>query len=133
LIQVVDASATIACLLEEGPRGDWCRKELTAGELIAPHLLPLETAGVIRRDESHKVIDPSVAATALRDLRDLDIELVPFEALADRVWDLRHNLTIYDACYVAAAELFECRLVTVDRRMASAPGIRCKVTVAPAS
>jgi predicted nucleic acid-binding protein len=78
-----------------------------------------------------KAIDSSEAAAAVHDLRRLDVELVPFEAVADRTWELRANLTIYDACYVATAELVRCRLVTLDHELAKAPGLRCDVAVAP--
>jgi predicted nucleic acid-binding protein len=58
--------------------------------------------------------------------------LVSFDSVADRAWELRANLSIYDACYVATAELCRCPLVTLDRRLARAPGLRCDVVVAPA-
>jgi predicted nucleic acid-binding protein len=67
----------------------------------------------------------------VRDLHRLDVELVHFEPLADRAWELRANVTIYDACYVATAELFHGRLVTLDRKLAKAPGLRCDVAVVP--
>jgi predicted nucleic acid-binding protein len=131
--QVFDASAVVAALIDDGPGGRWCEGQLLeGGDLVAPHLLPIEAANVIRRTEAHRAIDPSEAAAAVHDLRRLDVELVPFDALADRAWQLRANLTMYDASYVAAAELCRCRLVTLDRRLARAPGLRCDVVVAPA-
>jgi predicted nucleic acid-binding protein len=129
--QVFDASAVVAALIDDGAAGRWCEDQLLAGDLVAPHLMPIEAANIIRRTEAHKAIDPSEAAAAMRDLRRLDVELVHFEPLADRAWDLRANLTVYDACYVAAAELFQARLVTLDRKLAKAPGLRCDVAVAP--
>jgi predicted nucleic acid-binding protein len=130
--QVFDASAVVAALLDDGPEGRWCDRQLLAGDLVAPDLLPIEAANIIRRTEARKAIDPSDAAAALHDLRRLDIVLVPFDSVADRAWELRANLTIYDACYVATAELCRGRLVTLDRRLARAPGLRCDVVVAPA-
>jgi predicted nucleic acid-binding protein len=130
-MQVFDASAIVAALVDDGPDGRWCEDQLLSDDLVAPHLMPIEAANIIRRTEAHKAIDPSDAAAAVRDLRRLDVELVHFEPLADRVWDLRANLTAYDACYVATAELFGGRLVTLDRKLAKAPGLRCDVTLAP--
>jgi len=129
--QVVDASVVVAALLDSGLDGLWCEEQLQAGELMAPHLLPIEVANIIRRTEARRAIDASEAAAAVHDLRRLAVDLVPFEALAERAWELRANLTIYDACYVAAAELCDGRLVTLDRRLASAPGPRCAVEVPP--
>jgi len=131
MTQVFDASATVAALLDDGTEGRWCEEELLTGDLVAPHLMPVEAANIIRRTEARRAVDTSEATVALRDLRLLDVELVPFDAVADRAWELRRNLTIYDACYVATAELFGCRLVTLDRRLAKAPGLRCEVAVAP--
>jgi predicted nucleic acid-binding protein len=131
-MQVFDASAIVAALVDDGAEGRWCEDQLLADDLVAPHLMPIEAANIIRRTEAHKAIDPSDAAAAVRDLRRLDVELVQFEPLADRAWELRANLTVYDACYVATAELFRGRLVTLDRKLAQAPGLRCQVAVAPA-
>jgi predicted nucleic acid-binding protein len=130
--QVFDASALVAVLIDDGAEGRWCEDQLLADDLVAPHLMPIEAANIIRRTEAHNAIDASEAAAAVRDLRRLDVELVGFEPLADRVWELRSNLTVYDACYVAAAELFGGRLVTLDRKLTNAPGLRCDVAVAPA-
>jgi predicted nucleic acid-binding protein len=58
---------------------------------------------------------------------------VPFDVLARRAWNLRDNLTTYDACYAAAAEQFELRLVTLDARLAGAPDVRCEVLVGPSA
>src|SRR6266545_5110734 len=131
MIQVFDASAVVAFLIDDGPQGRWCEAQMIDAELVAPHLMPIEAANILRRTEARRVIDPSEAAAALADLRRLDVELLPFEALVERAWALRANVTVYDACYVAAAELVDGCLVTLDRKLASAPGIRCKVDVAP--
>lgn len=131
MIQVIDASALVAALLDAGPDGRWCEDRLLEGELVAPHILPVEAANIIRRTETRGAVDRSDAADAFEDLRRLDVELVAFEAVAGRAWELRANLTIYDACYVATAELFGGRLVTLDRKLATAPGVRCPIAVAP--
>jgi predicted nucleic acid-binding protein len=130
--QVLDASAVVAALVDDGPDGRWCEGRLLAGQLVAPHLLPIEAANIIRRTEAHRAIDPSEAAAAVHDLRRVDIVFVDFDSVAERAWELRANLTVYDACYVATAELCRCPLITLDRRLARAPGVRCEVVVAPA-
>ncbi|WP_419842131.1 type II toxin-antitoxin system VapC family toxin [Candidatus Poriferisodalis sp.] len=71
------------------------------------------------------------AAVSLRGLRRLSIELYPFEPVADRVWELRFDLSAYDAWYVALAESLGAPLVTLDRRMARAAGTRCEFSVPP--
>lgn len=131
MIQVIDASAVVAALLDDGAVGRWCEDRLLEADLVAPHLLPIEATNILRRTESRGAIDPTGASQGLRDLRRLDVELLPFDVLADRAWELRFNLTTYDACYVAAAEMVGGRLVTLDRKLAKAPGLRCDVAVAP--
>ena len=131
MIQVVDASTVVAALLDTGSDGRWSEARLAEGDLMAPHIMPVEVANVVRRTEARAAIDAARARAALHDLRRLAVELVPFDAVADRAWALRANLTIYDACYVALAELVGGRFVTLDRRLRSAPGIRCPVVAAP--
>jgi predicted nucleic acid-binding protein len=132
MIQVVDASAVVAFLLDDGRDGAWVEERLGEGDLLAPHHMPFEAANIVRRTEARGAIDAPEALDALRDLGRLDVELIPFDLLADRAWTLRRNLTIYDASYVATAEVFDGRLVTLDRRLARSPDIRCQVE-APAS
>lgn len=87
--------------------------------------------GVIRRHEVGGLISSDQAAQAHNDLVDLPIDLFPYEPLAQRVWQLRRNLTSYDAAYVALAEILDAPLITVDRRLAGAAGIACRVELAP--
>lgn len=122
-----DASALVAVLLDSGPDGVWAARELTGTELVAPALLPFEVANVIRRHERSAQVSGDQAAQAYADAQALTVELWPFELLADRVWELRHNLSAYDASYVATAELAGATLVTLDAALAQAPGIRCRV------
>ncbi|MFT3855360.1 MAG: type II toxin-antitoxin system VapC family toxin [Ilumatobacteraceae bacterium] len=130
-MQVFDASAVVAALIDNGAAGRWCASELTVDELAAPHLLPVEVTNIVRRTEARAAVDRSTATQAIHDLRRLAVDYVGFDPLAERVWSLRANLTAYDACYVALAELVGGRLVTLDRRLARASGIRCPVVVAP--
>ena len=131
MIQVVDSSAVVAALVDTTPEALWCEERLAELDLAAPHLMPFEAANIIRRTVARGAMDSSEGDAAVRDLERLDIDLLPFLPLAERAWSLRANLTIYDACYVAAAELLQCRLVTLDSRLARAPGLGCNVVVAP--
>jgi predicted nucleic acid-binding protein len=69
------------------------------------------------------------AAGAIHDVLDLPVRVFPTAPLLPRVWELCDNLSAYDACYVALAEALETPLLTADRRLATAPGIRCTVEV----
>ncbi len=124
---VCDASAVVAVLLDSGPDGSWATNALTDADLAAPGLLPFETANIIRRHELAGIISSDQAAQAHADVIDLAIETWPYELLAPRAWQLRHNLTIYDASYVALAELLETTLVTLDLRIGRAPDLRCTI------
>lgn len=86
-----------------------------------------ETANILRRHELARLISRDQAAQAHADLLDLAVELWPYELLASRAWQLRTNLSLYDASYVALAELAEATLVTLDGRIRRAPGVRCPV------
>jgi len=91
----------------------------------------LEVANIVRRTAARGAIDATAEAQAVRDLADLAVDLVAFDRLAERVWELRRDLTAYDASYVATAERLGTRLITLDARLASASGIGCEVLVAP--
>ena len=124
---VCDASALVALLLDSGSDGRWATDELSGADLAAPSLVAYETANIIRRHERAARISGDQAAQAHTDLLDLPIEHWPYELLAPRAWELRHNLSSYDASYVALAELTSATLVTLDRRIGDAPGLRCSV------
>lgn len=124
---VCDASALVALLLDGGPAGRWATEALSGAELVAPDLVAFEAANIIRRHELTGIIGADQAVQAHGDLLDLAIELWPYALLAARAWQLREHLSIYDASYVAVAELTEATLVTLDRRIAGAPGLRCAV------
>jgi predicted nucleic acid-binding protein len=124
---VSDASALTALLLDAGPTGQWVTEALTGAELAAPSLVGFETANIVRRHELAGLISRDQAAQAHADLLDLAIEHWPHEILAARAWQLRLNLSIYDASYVALAELLGATLITLDRRIGRAPGLRCAI------
>ncbi len=124
---ICDASAVAALLLDSGPDGHWVVQTLESGEIAAPTLVTYETANVIRRHEIAGQISPDQSAQAHADLLDLAIELWPHELLATRAWELRLNLSIYDAAYVALAEITDLTLITLDKRLAKAPGPKCRI------
>ena len=128
---VVDASVVAAALVDTGPVGRWAEGRLADDRLAAPHLMPAEAANVLRRTEQRGEVTSDVAAMAYVDLIDLSVELFGFEPYADRVWQLRDNITIYDAWYVALAEYLDCSLVTLDRRLSTATGPTCTFITPP--
>jgi predicted nucleic acid-binding protein len=122
---VPDASFVVSALIDSGAVGQWCRAALVDAALVAPHLLAAEVTNVVRRSEAAGLLGVDVAAPALSDLARLRVELMPFAPFARRVWELRDNVTSYDAWYVAIAEEFGGRLATLDHRLARTPGPRC--------
>ena len=122
---VVDASTIVAALIDSGPEGRWAESVIVAGPLAAPHLMPTEVANILRRAALSGDVSQELASIAHAELSALQVELVPYEAVAERAWELRHNLTIYDASYVALAELLDWPLATLDLRLASATGPTC--------
>lgn len=129
---VVDASTIVAALLDGGAHGTWAQEVLVDGDLAAPHLLPVEVADILRRAALSGYVSADAATLAHADLDGLGIELLPYEPLAERVWDLRGDLTAYDAWYVSLAEWLEVPLATLDRRLTRSPGPRCEFVVPPA-
>lgn len=127
-----DASVLVAVLLDGGPTGHWATSVLSsATDLLAPHLVLFEAANVIRRQQLAQTITPDQAAQAHADLLDLPIDLWPYEAVAPRAWQLRQNLSVYDASYVALAEMTGTTLTTLDARLARAPGVTCGFAIPP--
>ena len=122
---VVDAGLVVAALLDSGPDGTWAEEQLAADHLAAPHLMPVEAANVLRRAALAGEVSEDTASMAYADLLALRVELFPYEPFASRVWDLRMNVTAYDAWYVAVAESLQTQLATLDKRLSRAPGCRC--------
>jgi predicted nucleic acid-binding protein len=124
---VLDASAALSALLNAGP----ARRALASQQLHAPHLVDSEVANGLRRTVAAQQLDADAEWTALDTFRRLGITRYPVFSYLDRVWELRDNLSAYDASYVALAELLDCNLLTADARLSRAPGIRCPITVVP--
>lgn len=122
---VIDASVLVAALVDSGPHGEWAEGILAAGSLHAPELARVEAANILRRLERAKEITTAEANAAYDDLIQLNMELFPFDPFAERVWELRQNVTTYDAWYVAIAEAIKYPLATLDERLARAKGPTC--------
>ena len=108
-------------------------REIVQREQVqAPHLIDSEVAHVLRARVRRQVIDATTGWDLLHTVPvDGDHPARQPFAMLDRVWELRDNLTAYDAAYVALAEAIDCPLVTADARISRAPGLRCSVTVLP--
>lgn len=123
---VLDASAVIELLLRT-PAGDAIVRRIDGETLASPHLLDVEVAQVMRRYERAGEVTASRARQVLLDLADLDAARFAHDVLLARVWQLRSNLTAYDAVYVALAEALGAPLLTCDGRLARAPGHRARI------
>jgi len=125
---VVDASAALELLLGT-QRGTAWREALSRRHerLCAPYLLDVEVLHVLRRYERAGDVSSARGLAALDDLRELPLHRYPHEPLLPRMWNMRRNVTGYDAAYVALAEVLEVPLVTADARLASSPGHRARV------
>ena len=123
---VLDSSVLIGTLVELVVDDVWAETVLEDEQIIAPELLLVETVNGLRQLELAGRIPSPVAREAYDRARALQVELHPFAPFASRVWELRFNLTAYDAWYVAIAEVMGCPLATLDLRMARASGTRCE-------
>jgi predicted nucleic acid-binding protein len=124
---VVDASALGLALLDDGPLGDTARTALANDtDWAAPAHLVTEVISVVRGHVLGSKLSLTRAEDALRTLAELTMSLSDCQALVDRIWQLRHNMTSYDAAYVALAEVLDAPLVTADTRLANASGITCR-------
>lgn len=123
---VIDSSVLIAALLDTGPQGTWAEDVLASGALHAPELIRVEATNTLRRLERAKQISTAEANAAHDDLTQLNLELFSFDPFAERIWELRHTVTSYDAWYVAVAEALKLPLATMDRKLSRASGIGCE-------
>ena len=126
---VIDSSVLAAALVDSGPDGAWAESLIAHDTLAGPELALAEVSNVLRRLEQAGRISSVKAAGAHDNLVRLDVELFPFAPFARRVWELRGNLTSYDAWYVALAEYLDCPLATLDGRLVRASGPVCRFIV----
>ncbi|MFI8972744.1 type II toxin-antitoxin system VapC family toxin [Nocardia asteroides] len=127
---VVDASVFVHALLNPDPLGDACRSALEAdNRWIAPQHWTVEVLSVIRRFTRAGTITAEQGARAVTALGRLDPEVPVTRVLLPTIWELRDNLSAYDAAYVAAAEAYGCELLTTDGRLANASGVKCVVRI----
>lgn len=124
---VVDASAALSALLNAGS----ARRVLGSEQVHAPHVIDAEVASGLRRSAARGEIEVASGWAALDTWRRLGVVRYSIVGFLDRVWELRDDLSAHDASYVALAEQLECGLLTADRRLGRAPGIRCAITVVP--
>jgi len=125
---VLDASALVELLLNTAT-GQTIATRIAdpALGLHVPHLADIEVAQALRRYTKEGELDAADAAVALEDLRSLDLQRHPHEPLLERVWELRLNLSAYDAVYIALAEVLDTQLLTCDGRLARVPGVARRV------
>ena len=125
---VLDASAVLEVLLRT-PAAASLEERLfdPTQTLHVPHLIDVEVAQVLRRYAASREADPERCRMALADLMGLPLTRYPHDFLLPRVWELRNNLTAYDAVYVALAEALDAPLLTRDQRLSNAPGHRARI------
>jgi predicted nucleic acid-binding protein len=122
---VFDASVLVAALTDTGEAGAWAEDLVGSSSIAAPQILPAEVANVLRRLQSAGRLSLPDATSSHRELLTLRCRLFPYHPFAGRVWELRENLTTYDAWYVALAEGIGAPLATLDARLRRAPGPKC--------
>jgi predicted nucleic acid-binding protein len=122
---VVDATVLVAALIDGGAPGNWAEEILISGSLHAPELARAEATNILRRLERSKQISSAEANAAQDDLMQLHLETFAFDPFAERIWELRHTVTSYDAWYVALAEALRLPLATLDRKLAKSAGPKC--------
>lgn len=120
---VIDASAFVDALAEMPA----VVERINGEDLHAPHVIDLEVASALRRLAAAGRIDGAGGSRLLTVLRDADLHRHSHGELLGAIWGLRHNLSTYDAAYVALATVLDAPLVTTDRKLAAAPGLTCTV------
>ncbi|MBA4115094.1 MAG: type II toxin-antitoxin system VapC family toxin [Rubrobacter sp.] len=126
---VLDASAAVAVLLNVGLESRRVRERISQPDetLHVPHLFEIEVLSALRRHNLTGALPATRARLALDRLRETRLIRYPHTPLLGRIWELRDNLTAYDAAYVALAEALDAPLVTLDERLAQAPNIRATI------
>jgi predicted nucleic acid-binding protein len=128
-VLVIDTSAILEALVALNPSPGLVERLADDGDLHAPHLIDIEILHALRRLNALGELSDERATDARSDFRDLAVVRYPHHELSDRVWELRHNLSAYDAAFVALAEALDAPLITCDGRLGSAPGHLARVEV----
>ena len=127
---VPDASVMLEVILRTATGMRALRPLLSEDEsLHAPHLLDLEVVQVLRRYLRAGIIDEKRATEALEDYSSFSIQRYPHDLFLARIWELRRNLTAYDAAYIALAEALEATFLTCDRALAKSAGHRANIVL----
>ena len=125
---VVDASVVADALVVDGEAGAAAARALAADDAwVAPAHLRIEVLSVVHKHYLRERLSATRADQVLGALAAMEFDPVDFSMLADRIWELKDNLSVYDAAYVAAAELLGVPLLTGDIRLTTAPGPRCEI------
>lgn len=133
-MKVLDASVLVE-YLTGGEHAESSRRgiESSPGWLWAPHLVDAEVGHALRGEVRAGELSPRAARGALEDLMEMRLQRVSHHLLADRAWELRENVSFYDGLYVALAEQLEAPLLTLDARLARAPGVRAEIELVQAA
>jgi predicted nucleic acid-binding protein len=126
---VVDASVLTVALGDDEVDGRTARARIHGESLAAPELIDLEVASVLRRRVAAGSMSAERARLALADLTELPMQRASHRPLLSRCWELRQTVTVYDAAYVALAEMLQVVLLTADSRLSRAPGVQCVIDV----
>ena len=127
---VIDASVMANVVGDDGPTGDAARARLAAaGAASAPDLVDVEVVSVLRKRWLAGTLSVQRFKSAVIDLMDLPLIRYPTAQLMIRAYELRGNVTPYDATYVALAEGLDCTLLTADSRLSRTPAITCQIEV----
>lgn len=126
-VLVVDTSAVLDGLAARNPPPGLIDRLSGDGDLHAPHLIDVEVPHALRTMLLRGEITEDRAADARSDFADMTLIRYPHSQLSDRIWELRHNLTAYDAAFVALAETLDAPLATCDAKLAAAPGHHAKI------
>jgi predicted nucleic acid-binding protein len=126
---VLDASSAVDLVLGLGAHERLRSRAAPPETLHAPHLIDLEVISAMRRRVLRKELTAERAREAIEDFNDLVLTRYPHTTLRERIWALRHNVSAFDAAYVALAESLDAPLITSDGRLADVPGARARVEV----
>jgi predicted nucleic acid-binding protein len=128
---VVDTSAVLEALVASSPMPALTERLREDSDWAAPHLIDVEFLHVLRRLVASDQVSLHRAEDALDDFRDLAMTRYPHHPLAERIWELRHNMTAYDAAFVSLGEALGVTLVTIDARLAATPGHHARIEIFP--